>query len=64
MAIWRDEPELMDWLRDLQNHPLHTNIDIMSFADMCASREELLDHCWRYEWAVMKHNDGGKGVFQ
>jgi hypothetical protein len=46
---WRDAPDLMDRLRDAQNHPRNCAIDIMTFAGMCDSRPELLAHVERYE---------------
>ena len=46
---WKQEPELMTRLGSAQNHPANANIDIMTFAGMCESREELLRHVERYE---------------
>jgi hypothetical protein len=46
---WKQEPELMDRLSSAQNSPKNQNIDIMTFAGMCDSREELLRHVERYE---------------
>ena len=41
---WRNEPELMARLRAAQNTPAHEHRDIMTFAGLCESREELLRH--------------------
>lgn len=42
MAVWRDNPDLMARLTAAQNVLQH--IDIVTFAGMCDSREELLRH--------------------
>lgn len=46
---WRDAPDLMAALTKAQNAPVNSNIDIMSFAGFCESREELEAHVCRYE---------------
>ncbi len=46
---WKDAPDLMDALARTQNAPCNCNIDIMTFAGMCDSREELEAHVRRYE---------------
>lgn len=46
---WRDAPDLMEALARAQNAPCNSNIDIMTFAGFCDSREELLAHVERYE---------------
>lgn len=48
MAVWKQNPDLMDRLIAAQNS-LRTPIDIVSFAGMCDSRDELLAHVERYE---------------
>lgn len=49
MAIWKQNPDLMQRLRTAQNHPKNCSIDIMTFAGMCDSHEELERHVVRYE---------------
>lgn len=51
MAIWKQNPDLMDRLTAAQN-ALRTPIDILSFAGMCDSRGELQRHVERYEAQV------------
>lgn len=51
MAVWKQNPDLMDRLGAAQN-ALRTPIDIMTFAGMCDSRDELERHVVRYEQAV------------
>lgn len=46
---WKDAPDLMDALARTQNAPCNSNIDIMTFAGFCDSREELEAHVSRYE---------------
>ena len=46
---WKDAPDLMDALAATQNAPCNSNIDIMTFAGFCNSREELEAHVRRYE---------------
>jgi hypothetical protein len=46
---WKDAPDLMDRLGQAQNAPFNSNIDIMTFAGMCDSRDELERHVVRYE---------------
>lgn len=48
---WKDAPDLMDALARTQNAPCNSNsnIDIMTFAGLCDSREELEAHVSRYE---------------
>ncbi|WP_091738869.1 hypothetical protein [Phenylobacterium immobile] len=48
MAVWKQNPDLMQRLIAAQN-ALTTPIDIVTFAGMCGSREELLAHVLRYE---------------
>lgn len=45
---WRDAPDLMARLTAAQNQ-LTAPIDIVSFAGLCGSREELEAHVLRYE---------------
>lgn len=42
MAIWQQHPDLMDRLNAVQNRD--TRRDIVSFAGLCESREELERH--------------------
>jgi hypothetical protein len=46
---WKDAPDLMDALAIAQNHPANSMIDIMTFAGLCNSRDELELHLARYE---------------
>ncbi len=48
MSTWQKNPDLMERLIRAQN-ALATPIDIVSFAGMCDSREELEAHVLRYE---------------
>jgi hypothetical protein len=38
---WKDAPDLMAILGDIQNEPRNQNRDIMTFAGFMSSREEL-----------------------
>lgn len=49
MSTWRANPDLMTRLTTAQNHQANINQDIMTFAGMCDTREELLAHVERYE---------------
>jgi len=49
---WRNHPDLIARLTTAQNHPSNSNIDIMSYAGWCESREELEKHVERYEAKV------------
>lgn len=46
---WKDAPDLMAALAVAQNSPANSMIDIMSFADLCDTRDELEVHLCRYE---------------
>jgi hypothetical protein len=46
---WKDAPDLMARLSRTQNHPANENQDIMTFAGMCSSEDELLRHVEHYE---------------
>jgi len=46
---WKDAPDLMADLAKAQNHPANVDQDIMSFAGLCSSRDELALHVARYE---------------
>lgn len=46
---WKDAPDLMAALATAQNHPANIGQDIMSFAGMCDSRDELELHLCRAE---------------
>ncbi|MFG1294082.1 hypothetical protein [Xanthobacter versatilis] len=52
LPIWRQCPDLMVRLTTAQNHPANVRIDIMTFATMCDSRDELERHVERYERAA------------
>ncbi|MFG1306024.1 hypothetical protein V5F34_18035 [Xanthobacter autotrophicus] len=52
LPIWRQRPDLMVRLTTAQNTPANARIDIMTFAGMCDSREELERHVERYERAA------------
>jgi hypothetical protein len=41
---WRSAPDLMDRLARAQNHPANVDRDVMTWAALCGSREELLAH--------------------
>lgn len=49
MSVWRDNPDLMDRLSSPQNKKENINIDIMTFAGFCETREELETHVEYYE---------------
>ena len=49
MAAWRENKDLMDRLIDAQNSVALQNVDVMTFAGMCDSREELEKHVVRCE---------------
>lgn len=51
ISAWRANPDLMDRLIAAQNH-LIVPVDIVTFAGMCDSREELERHVVRYEGEV------------
>ena len=57
MAIWQQHPDFMAWLLDSQNHPAHEGQDIMSFAGMCSTFDELHKHCWAAERRCMAWDD-------
>lgn len=46
---WKQAPDLMARLAAAQNLPRNANTDIMTFAGMCDSREELETHVRYYE---------------
>lgn len=46
---WKDAPDLMAELTRVQNAPVNSNIDIMSYAGMCDTRAELELHLARCE---------------
>jgi len=46
---WKDSPELMARLRDVQNDGRHEHTDIMTFAGWCGSEAELRAHVERNE---------------
>lgn len=46
---WKQAPDLIARLTEAQNHPRNVNQDIMTFAGMCNSRDELERHVVRYE---------------
>lgn len=45
---FKDAPDLMVDLVQAQNHPANINQDIMSFAAMASSRDELEAHIFHY----------------
>jgi len=51
MSTWRQNPDLMARLTAAQN-ALERPIDIMTFAGMCSTREELERHVVHYEGVV------------
>jgi hypothetical protein len=46
---WRQEPELMERLRNVQNDPANEHQDILTIVGFFESREELERHVVRYE---------------
>jgi|GEM_PF-2979194 len=46
---WKDAPDLMAALVAAQNSPANTDLDIVTFAGFCESRDELVAHLCRYE---------------
>ncbi|MBN8918635.1 MAG: hypothetical protein J0I31_23865 [Rhizobiales bacterium] len=52
LPVWRQCSDLMVRLTSAQNHPANTSIDIMTFAGMCDTREDLERHVERYERAA------------
>jgi len=48
-TIWKQHPDLMARLGTAQNHPANINQDIMTWAAMCDTREELEAHVAWYE---------------
>lgn len=51
---WRNEPELMARLVSAQNEAANEHQDIMTFAGMCRSRQELERHVVYYEAKVAR----------
>lgn len=49
MSTWRDNPDLMDRLAEVQNHAANLRQDIMTFCAFFDTRAELLAHVERYE---------------
>lgn len=52
MPVWKQHPDLMERLAEAQNHPACINIDIMTWAAFCDSREELERHVIRQETKI------------
>jgi hypothetical protein len=44
MATWKQNPDLMARLTDAQNHPCFEHQDILTWAAMCDTRDELTRH--------------------
>ena len=44
MTIWKQNPDLMIRLQRVQNHPAFERQDVLTFAGMCDTREELARH--------------------
>jgi len=44
LPIWKQQTALMSRLADAQNHPANINQDIMTWAAMCDTPEELEAH--------------------
>lgn len=44
MPVWKQAPDLMAALASVQNHPRFENVDVMTFAGMCDTVEELARH--------------------
>jgi hypothetical protein len=55
---WKDAPDLMDALAKAQNAPCNSNIDIMTFAGFCNSRDELEAHLCYYETRAQNRGEG------
>lgn len=54
---WKDAPDLMAALVMAQNHPVNCDQDIMTFAGMCSSREQLEAHLGYYEIRAQNFDD-------
>ncbi len=46
---WKDSPELMARLNDVQNNPRNENRDISTFAGLCQNEAQLRAHVEFYE---------------
>ncbi len=44
MTAWEQNSDLMDRLTEAQNSPALEHQDVMTWAAMCATRDELLRH--------------------
>lgn len=55
MSIWKQNPELMNRLIACQNSKACIHIDILTFAGMVDSIEELRKHVERYETYVSQY---------
>lgn len=44
MPAWKQHPDLMRRLVQAQNHPANIGRDVVTFAGLCDSREELERH--------------------
>jgi len=49
MFTWTQAPDLIERLTKAQNHPANETIDIMTWAGLCESRDELERHTAYYE---------------
>lgn len=53
---WKDAPELMAALTRCQNHPAFEHQDILSFAGLCDSADELELHVARCEITTQNYD--------
>jgi hypothetical protein len=44
MSTWKQNPDLMERLTEAQNSPALEHQDVMTWAAMCSTRDELLRH--------------------
>jgi len=51
-TIWRDCPDLMARLEEAQNSPALEHVDVMTFAAMCDTRDDLTRHVENCEQRV------------
>lgn len=52
---WKDAPDLMARLTTAQNHEANINQDIMTWAGLCDSRQELEAHVVRNEQSAAEY---------
>ena len=55
MSVWKNNPDLMQRLTKAQNHEANIYRDVMTFAGMCDTREELENHVINCESVVANY---------